>query len=77
MMVTATKGLVDDPLAGYVRPKEAASILGVSPKTIYKEMQRGHLPFVRVGRAVTIPKTALSEYLLRHAEGGWAIKDDA
>ncbi len=70
------KGLGDDPLAGNVRVKQAAGILGVSPKTIYKIMKQGHLHYTRVGRAITIPKAALRDFVLRNTTGGWALKDD-
>lgn len=39
--------------------KQAALLLGVSEKTIYKAIQKGDLPSVRVSRTLRIPQLAL------------------
>lgn len=46
--------------------KEAAASLGVSARTIVREIQRGRLSAVRIGRRVVIPAQALAEFLNGH-----------
>ena len=43
----------------YVTVGEAARILAVSPKTIYRLIWRGKLPVRRLGRALRIPASAV------------------
>lgn len=38
----------------YVGVREGAQRLGVSPRTIYRQIQRGRLPAVRVGRVLRV-----------------------
>jgi excisionase family DNA binding protein len=45
--------------------KEAGAALGVSARTIVREVQRGRLRAARVGRRVLIPAEALTEFLNR------------
>lgn len=42
---------------------EAATLLHVVPKTIYRLVDRGELPAVRVGRSVRIMRSDLIAYL--------------
>jgi excisionase family DNA binding protein len=42
--------------------KEAATLIGVSGRTISREIQRGRLAVVRVGRRVLIPADALAAF---------------
>lgn len=43
--------------------REAAEALGVSSRTIVREIRRGHLRAVRVSRRVVIPADALAQFL--------------
>jgi excisionase family DNA binding protein len=43
--------------------KEAAEAIGVSPRTVVREIQRGHLRAIRVSRRVLVPARALAEFL--------------
>jgi len=43
--------------------REAAEALGVSPRTLVREIQRGNLRAARVARRVVIPADALAEFL--------------
>jgi excisionase family DNA binding protein len=43
----------------FVTPAEAAAMLGVNIKTVYRAIRERTLPFVRVGRTIRIPSTAL------------------
>jgi excisionase family DNA binding protein len=49
-----------DNLSTYVTPAEAAKILRVSRKTIYKLLDGGDLKSVRVGGQHRIPRAALA-----------------
>ena len=40
-----------------------AGTVGVSPKTIYREIERGNLRAAHVGARLVITKTAILEYL--------------
>jgi excisionase family DNA binding protein len=44
--------------------KDAASFLNVSPMTIYREVNAGTLPHVRIGRSIRFSKEALDAYIL-------------
>jgi excisionase family DNA binding protein len=45
--------------------KEAAEAVGVSPRTIVREIKRGNLRAARVSRRVVIPAESLAELLGR------------
>ncbi len=53
--------------------REAAAALGVSTRTIVREIKRGHLQAVRVSRRVVIPTTALTQYLKNAPEHNVSI----
>ena len=59
--------LVED---GLLRISEAASFLRVSRAMLYVLMERGKLPFVKVGRARRIPKRALVSLAASLVQGG-------
>ena len=62
-------GLVVD---GLLTVAEAAAFLRLSRATLYQIMDRGELPFVKLGRSRRIPKRALVELAaahLHHAQG--------
>ncbi len=46
---------------------EAARLLGVGRTLLYRELQDGHLPHVRLGRRILVPREALARWL---AAGG-------
>ncbi len=50
-------------------PKELATIAGVSPATIKREVARGRLRAIRIGEArlLRVPESAWREYLRRAA----------
>lgn len=47
----------DAPLL--LTPAEAARLLSLAPRTIYALMASRHLPCVRIGRSVRIPRKAV------------------
>ncbi len=54
------------PLKSYsmvLTVKEAAEILRVSTKLIYKMIHEGSLPAIKIGRENRISKTAIVEYM--------------
>ena len=44
---------------------EVAAILRLSKMTVYRMVNRGALPALKVGRSVRIPEHVVDEYLLR------------
>jgi excisionase family DNA binding protein len=54
----------DDPLArGYLKARELAALLRVSPMTIYRLIHTGELEAIKVGRRYRIPESAARYYL--------------
>ena len=51
---------------GLVSVREAAGFLGLGKSTVYELMDRGQLPFVRLGRARRVPRKALREFAARN-----------
>jgi excisionase family DNA binding protein len=45
----------------FVRPVEAATLLGLGKTTIYELIQKKELPAVRLGGALRIPRVALEK----------------
>ena len=50
--------------------REAAGFLRLSRSTVYTLMDRGELPFVKLGRSRRIPRRALVELAARGLRGG-------
>ena len=50
---------------GLVTVSEAASFLSLSRSTLYTLMDRGDIPFVKLGRSRRIPRRALIELAAR------------
>jgi len=46
---------------GLEKIKDAATFLRISVASLYKMMDRGELPFVKIGRSRRIPRRALVE----------------
>lgn len=42
---------------------EIAELLGVTDQTVRNEIQRGHLPAIRVGRTYRVLRSDLDEYI--------------
>lgn len=56
------------PLA--LRPKQAARALGIGTRKLWEMTNRGLIPCVRFGRAVTYPVAELERWLSEQLEGG-------
>ena len=52
-----------------LRVDAAAARLAVSRTTLYRMVQRGELPTVRIGSAVRVPVSALDRWLADHIAG--------
>jgi excisionase family DNA binding protein len=71
---------VPDPSPLALRPRDAARVLGVSPRTLWEWTRAGIVPCVRVGtgkrRVVLYPMGALQAWLVRQAEAGKGVVDE-
>ena len=47
--------------------KETAEFFGVDPKTISREIQRGKLGCIHVGRSIRITRQQIAEYIAQQA----------
>ena len=68
----ATMALKERPKESHTRPRRlavsldvAAEMLSVSTKTVRREIDRGHLRAVRIGRLWRVPTSELEAYLRR------------
>ncbi|MGJ5899378.1 helix-turn-helix domain-containing protein [Streptomyces niveiscabiei] len=48
---------------------EVASLMSVSKMTVYRLVNSGHLPAIRVGRSFRVPEQAVYEYLRESWQG--------
>lgn len=48
-----------------LRVPEVAEMLGVPARTVYRWVELGTIPTIRVNRVVLIPRRALEDWLLR------------
>ena len=55
---------------GLLRIEEAEAFSGLGRSTLYKYMDDGLLPYVKLGRSRRIPKQALIELMAQHMRGG-------
>ena len=62
-------GLVSD---GLLSVNQASTFLSISRSTLYAIMDRGELPFVKLGRSRRIPRRALVELAAGNLQGGHA-----
>lgn len=57
---------------------ELAVKLGLSTETVYRGIQRGEIPHLRVGRRIILPKTAIDAWLAnaepRASRGGSGLE---
>jgi excisionase family DNA binding protein len=56
---TSAASLVEDGLATV---GQAADFLGLSRATLYALMERGELPFCKIGKSRRVPRRALQEF---------------
>ena len=49
---------------------EAVRFSGLSRSTLYKAMEAGELPFVKIGRRRLLPRQALVQWLAQGLRGG-------
>ncbi len=54
-------------LAGYVSVKEAAEILGISTKRVYRYIETKRLPAYKPGRDYLLPREAVKQFKLKTA----------
>jgi excisionase family DNA binding protein len=70
-----TTNQLQSPLA--LRPRDAATALGVSPRHLWQLTKDGHIPCVRVGtgkrRTVLYPVADLQAWLTRQVEAGKGV----
>ena len=66
-MTRSDAALVED---GLMKVAAAAAFLSLSRATLYTLMDRGELPFVKIGRSRRIPKRAVVELAARGLRGG-------
>lgn len=64
--------LVDSGLA---RIDEGCRFLGISRAKLYEIMERGELPYVKIGRSRRLPRQALKEFAAQRLVGRAGAKD--
>jgi excisionase family DNA binding protein len=57
--IAATADKAPSSTGGYISVADAASVLGVSSRQIYRQVKSGALPSRRVGERIVIPRDAL------------------
>jgi len=60
-----------------LRPREAAKVLGISPRLLWAKTKAGEVPHLKLGRAVVYPVEALRTWLREQAGGGNGGRPDA
>ncbi len=65
-MTTTTPGT--SPLAALYSVTETAKLLKVSPRTVRRWIEKGHLPVHRFGRAIRITDSDLVTFIRQHRE---------
>lgn len=72
-MVCVSESTKADLVAdGLVTVKKAAEFLSVGRSTLYEAMERGRLPYVKIGAARRIPMRALTEFAAANLRMGAA-----
>ena len=61
-----------DPAPDLMTVAEVAAMLRVSKMTIYRMVESGHLPAMRIGRAFRVPRASVARFL-RDAGTGNAV----
>ncbi len=62
---------------GLMRVSEVGRFLGLSRSSVYQLMNRGELPWAKLGRARRIPRRAVVELAARCLRGGSQISERA
>jgi excisionase family DNA binding protein len=50
-----------------LRPREAATALGVAPRTLWRWTRKGVVPYVRIGKVIRYPYKALLAWVDSHS----------
>ncbi len=74
MMRDSDAALVED---GLLKVAAAAAFLSLSRATLYTLMDRGELPFVKLGRSRRIPRRAVIQLAARALRGGEAFSESS
>ena len=53
-----------------MRPREAASALGISERLLWEWTDRGQVPHIRMGKAILYPVESLRDWLKQQAQKG-------
>lgn len=53
--------------------EEAMQILGIGRTLLYKQMNRGELPWVQIGGTRHIRRADIVEFIERNRKGGWRV----
>jgi putative molybdopterin biosynthesis protein len=59
------QAVTEEDTSALLSPAEVARLVAISRKTVYREIDRGELPAIHVGRQLRIDPTDLSRYLGR------------
>lgn len=52
--------------ANYLSVEKVAQIFGVSARLIYKQINSGSLPHIRIGKRIVVSDTELEKYITRN-----------
>jgi len=64
--MSTQSGAIDDRL---MNEQEAAEYLRIKPRQLYNWRIKGHIPFIRIGRALRFRKSAIDTSLARLTRG--------
>lgn len=73
-LLTLADAIQKTPERGLLKVKEAAAALGVSPATIYDLCDSGRLRHQRIGRAIRIKESDLTDYKSDNESGGHKLR---
>jgi excisionase family DNA binding protein len=59
---------------GVLNVRQAADMVGQCVASVYAAMERGDLPYIKLGRSRRIPKRALLEWMAANMRGGWVTE---
>ena len=58
-----TEVLLPDDNTVFYSAQQAAALIGVSKPTLINKLNKGEIPFIRVGNLYKVPKSSLHTYL--------------
>ncbi len=61
--------------SGLARIDEGCRFLGISRAKLYEIMEKGELPYVKIGRSRRLPRQALKEFAAQRLVGSACAKD--